>query len=82
MVTVFQLLMRFYAPDSGVIEVDGRDIRSVDSGALRKRIGIVPQETVIFAADARENIRYGWPAACDEAVESAARAASAQIIET
>ena len=80
--TVFQLLMRFYDPDSGVIEVDGRDIRSVDSGALRKRIGIVPQETVIFAADARENIRYGWPDACDEAVESAARAASAQFIET
>ncbi len=79
--TVFQLLMRFYDPDAGIIEVDDRDIKSVDLGALRSRIGIVPQETVIFAADALENIRYGRPGACAEAVKSAARAASAQFIE-
>jgi ATP-binding cassette subfamily B protein len=75
--TVFQLLLRFYDPDSGAILLDGVDVRQADPAALRARIGLVPQDPVIFAADAWENIRYGRPAAGDDEVRAAARAAAA-----
>ncbi|MCS3903801.1 ATP-binding cassette subfamily B protein [Methylohalomonas lacus] len=75
--TLFQLLLRFYDPKAGVIRLDGVDIAQVDPESVRARIGIVPQETVIFANDALENIRIGRPDASDEDVKAAARAAQA-----
>jgi len=75
--TMFQLLMRFYDPQHGAIRVDGVNIAEAEPHAVRGRIGIVPQETVIFGATARENIRFGRPDASDEEVEAAARAAAA-----
>jgi ATP-binding cassette subfamily B protein len=75
--TVFQLLLRFYDPGKGRITLDGIDLRDADPAALRARIGLVPQEPVIFSADAWENIRYGHPEASDEAVRQAATAAGA-----
>jgi len=75
--TMFQLLLRFYDPQQGAIRVDGVNIAEADPQAVRERIGIVPQETVIFGATARENIRFGRPTASDEEVEAAARAAAA-----
>ena len=73
--TVMQLLLRFYDPDGGSVRFDGVDLRSLDPQQLRGAIGLVPQEPVIFAADAWENIRYGRPEASDEEVLEAARAA-------
>jgi ATP-binding cassette subfamily B protein len=75
--TALQLLLRFYDPSSGHILIDGVDIASADPGQVRRRIGLVPQDTVLFAANARENIRYGRPEASDLEVESAAKAAAA-----
>lgn len=75
--TVFQLLLRFYDPDSGVIRVDGVDIRTADPVDVRERIGLVAQDPVIFAASAWDNIRYGRPDATDEEVRAAAEAAHA-----
>ncbi|HEY6123843.1 MAG TPA: ATP-binding cassette domain-containing protein, partial [Steroidobacteraceae bacterium] len=75
--TVFQLLLRFYDPGSGRILIDGLDIAAADPSAVRARIGLVPQETMIFGATARENIRYGRPGASDADIEAAARAAAA-----
>jgi ATP-binding cassette subfamily B protein len=75
--TTFQLLLRFYDPESGRILIDGIDIASADPQDVRRRIGLVPQDTVLFAASARENIRYGRPEATDAEVEAAARAAAA-----
>ncbi len=75
--TTFQLLLRFYDPAEGRIVMDGVDIASADPLAVRSRIGLVPQDTVLFAASARENIRYGRPGATDAEVEAAARAAAA-----
>ncbi|XSG84862.1 MAG: ABC transporter transmembrane domain-containing protein [Methylohalobius sp. ZOD2] len=75
--TVFQLLLRFYDPQAGVIRLGGIPLRRVEPGELRRHIGIVPQETVIFADSARENIRYGRPEASDEEVHAAARLAAA-----
>ncbi len=75
--TTFQLLLRFYDPSSGRILIDGVDIATADPRELRSRIGLVPQDTVLFAASARENIRYGRPGASDAEVESAAKAAAA-----
>jgi ATP-binding cassette subfamily B protein len=75
--TTFQLLLRFYDPESGRILVDGVDLAQADPAAVRSRIGLVPQDTVLFAASARENIRYGRPGASDAEVEAAARAAAA-----
>jgi ATP-binding cassette subfamily B protein len=75
--TVFQLLLRFYDPAAGRIVIDGIDIAKADPEAVRQRIGLVPQDTVLFAASARENIRYGRPGASDADVEAAARAAAA-----
>ena len=75
--TTFQLLLRFYDPAAGRVLIDGIDISLVDPRALRERIGLVPQETMLFAASARENIRYGRPGATDAEVETAAVAAAA-----
>jgi ATP-binding cassette subfamily B protein len=75
--TLFQLLLRFYDPQRGVVRVDGIDIRQADPESVRARIGIVPQDTVIFSADALENIRYGRADATDDEVRAAARAAIA-----
>jgi ABC-type multidrug transport system fused ATPase/permease subunit len=75
--TLFQLLLRYYDPQGGAVALDGLDLRQVEPAALRSRIGLVPQEPVIFSADAWENIRYGRPEASDEEVIEAARAAAA-----
>jgi ATP-binding cassette subfamily B protein len=70
--TVFQLLLRFYHLRSGRILLDGVDIANVMPDELRARIGIVPQDTVLFADDVMENIRYGRPDATDDEVRAAA----------
>lgn len=75
--TVFQLLLRFYDPTSGRIVVDGVDTQDMSLAALRQRIGIVPQDAVIFSSSALENIRYGKPSASDAEVVAAAQAAFA-----
>ena len=76
--TLFQLAERFYDPQSGVIKVDGVPLTSADPEAVRKRIALVPQEGVLFAASARDNLRYGNWQADDEAIWEAARAANAE----
>ena len=75
--TVFQLLLRFYQPGAGRILLDGVDIAQALPDAVRSRIGIVPQDTVLFADTILENIRYGRPGASDNEVRAAARAAAA-----
>jgi ATP-binding cassette, subfamily B, bacterial len=75
--TVFQLLLRFYDPQEGAVRVDGVDVRRVDPRELRSRIGIVPQDPVIFGADAWENLRYGRPDAGEAEIRAAAEAAGA-----
>ncbi|MFO1057914.1 MAG: ABC transporter transmembrane domain-containing protein [Dongiaceae bacterium] len=75
--TLFQLLLRFYDPQAGIVRVDGVDLRAADPQAVRRRIGLVPQEPVIFAADAWDNIRYGRLEASDAEVRAAAEAAHA-----
>lgn len=75
--TIIQLILRFYDPDSGAIKLDGHDLRDMDRGDFRKSIALVPQDPVIFAASARENIRFGRPDASDAEVEEAAKAAAA-----
>ena len=75
--TSFQLLLRFYDLLKGQIRVDGVDIASVDPRELRRLVGLVPQETVLFGESAMENIRYGRPEATDEEVRKAARLAAA-----
>jgi ATP-binding cassette subfamily B protein len=74
--TLFQLLLRFYDPQHGAVMLDGVDIRELDLQVLRDAIGIVPQDTVIFSADAMENIRYGRSDASDEEVLAAAKLAA------
>jgi ATP-binding cassette subfamily B protein len=75
--TVLQLLLRFYDVSAGAVLIDGVPVRDIALSALRERIGIVPQESVIFSTSARENIRYGKPGASDAEVEAAAQAAFA-----
>lgn len=75
--TTFQLLMRFYDPNSGSISIDGVDIATADPAEVRSLVGVVPQETVIFGTSAYENIRYGRPGATDAEVRAAAEAAAA-----
>lgn len=74
--TVFQLLLRFYDVQSGAVSVDGVDVRDADPRTLRGRIGLVPQDPVLFSADALENIRYGRPDAPEQEVRAAADAAA------
>jgi ATP-binding cassette subfamily B protein len=75
--TLFHLLLRFYDPASGAIMVDGVPIRFTDPAEVRKRIALVPQDPVVFAASARDNIRFGRPEAGDADVERAADLAHA-----
>ena len=75
--TVFQLLLRFYDPKTGSIKLDGVETSTLNLQDLRSRIGIVPQDAVIFSANALENIRYGKPDATDAEVKAAAKAAFA-----
>lgn len=75
--TVFGLLLRFYDPSNGHITLDGVPIQQMSLHTLRDRIAIVPQDPVIFSANALENIRYGKPTATDAEVHAAARAAFA-----
>ncbi|RYF78962.1 MAG: ATP-binding cassette domain-containing protein, partial [Comamonadaceae bacterium] len=76
--TVFQMLLRYYDPQQGRIELDGVPLNDWSLEALRERIGLVPQDAVIFSASAMENIRYGQPSASDDEVRAAARAAHAE----
>jgi len=75
--TIFQLLQRFYDPDQGAITLDGLGLREMDRTSFRSAMALVPQDPVIFAASARENIRFGRPEATDAEIETAARAAAA-----
>ena len=75
--TIIQLVQRFYDPQDGVISLDGIDVKDMERGAFRKNIALVPQDPVIFADTARENIRFGRPEATDAEVEQAAKAAAA-----
>jgi ATP-binding cassette subfamily B protein len=75
--TVFALLLRFYDPQSGRIVLDGVPTKALSLEALRQRVGIVPQDAVIFSSSAMDNIRYGRPDASDDAVRAAAHAAFA-----
>ncbi len=75
--TMIQLLLRFWDPASGRVLLDGTDLREMTRGAFRRQMALVPQDPVIFADTARENIRFGRPEASDAEVESAARAAAA-----
>ncbi|KFN41122.1 ABC transporter transmembrane domain-containing protein [Arenimonas oryziterrae] len=75
--TVFQLLLRFHDPESGVVSVDGLDLKTLDPSALREAIALVPQDPVIFGTTARENLRYGKLDASPDQIEAAARSAEA-----
>jgi ATP-binding cassette subfamily B protein len=75
--TIIQMILRFYDPQSGRITLDGIDLRDLARDAFRRQIALVPQDPVIFAASARENIRFGRPEATDAEIERAARAAAA-----
>ena len=75
--TIFQLLLRFYDPVEGRITLDGADLRVINRADFRAAMALVPQDPVIFAASARENIRFGRPDATDAEVEEAAKAAAA-----
>ncbi|MCL7464538.1 ABC transporter transmembrane domain-containing protein [Phaeovulum sp. NW3] len=75
--TVIQLIQRFWDPETGRVTIDGHDLRDMARADFRRAIALVPQDPVIFAASARENIRFGRPDASDREVEEAARAAHA-----
>jgi ATP-binding cassette subfamily B protein len=76
--TLFQLAERFYDPQAGTVRIDGVPLTSADPAEVRRRIAFVPQEAVLFAANARDNLRYGQWEASDEAIWEAARAANAE----
>jgi ATP-binding cassette subfamily B protein len=75
--TILQLLLRFYDPQHGRVTIDGIDLKSMMRDDFRRSIALVPQDPVIFAASARENIRFGRPDATDAEVTAAAQAAAA-----
>ena len=75
--TVLQLLLRYYDAAQGTVSIDGVPVREVALADLRARVGIVPQDSVVFSTSALENIRYGKPGASDDEVKAAARAAFA-----
>jgi len=75
--TVFSMLLRFHDPQSGSVRVDGTDVRKLDLAELREAIALVPQQPTIFAASARDNIRYGRLEATDADIEHAVKAAHA-----
>ncbi|NCU12722.1 MAG: ATP-binding cassette domain-containing protein [Sphingomonadaceae bacterium] len=76
--TLFQLAERFYDPQAGTIKLDGVPLTAVDPAEVRRRMALVPQDAVLFAADARDNLRYGNWDASDEEIWEAARAANAE----
>jgi ATP-binding cassette subfamily B protein len=78
--TVLQLLLRFYDPERGTISLDGVNIARVEPGELRGRLGLVPQDPMIFGTNGWENIRYGRPDATDDEVRAAAHAAHADFL--
>ncbi|MEM9715433.1 MAG: ABC transporter transmembrane domain-containing protein [Pseudomonadota bacterium] len=75
--TIFQLLMRFFDPQSGTIRLEGVDIKEMERSHFREFLAYVPQDPVIFATSAKENIRFGRPDASDDDVIAAAKAANA-----
>lgn len=75
--TIIQVLLRFYDPAEGAVMIDGIDLRTMARDDFRRAIALVPQDPVIFATSARENIRFGRPDATDAEVEAAAKAAAA-----
>ncbi|MFN6956572.1 MAG: ATP-binding cassette domain-containing protein, partial [Acetobacteraceae bacterium] len=75
--TVLALLLRFHDPERGAVLLDGVDIARVDPEALRRRLGLVPQDPVIFSASVADNIRYGRPDATEAEIRAAAEAANA-----
>jgi ATP-binding cassette subfamily B protein len=75
--TIFHLILRFYDPDAGSVTFDGVMLSDADPAQLRARLALVPQDTVIFAASARDNIRFGRPDASDAEIEHAAELARA-----
>jgi len=79
--TVFQLLLRFYDPQTGRVCIDGVGLSTADPTDLRKRISLVPQDPVIFGANAWDNIRYGRPEATDAEVRAAAATASCGFLD-
>ena len=76
--TIFQLAERFYDPHSGTVRMDGVPLTQVDPAEVRRRMALVPQEGILFAASARDNLRYGAWDADEEAIWDAARAANAE----
>jgi len=79
--TLFQLAQRFYDPDAGAVRIDGVDLREANLAEIRARIAVVPQETIIFAASARDNLRYGrWEAGDDELWNAAEAANAAEFL--
>ncbi|WP_379548423.1 ABC transporter transmembrane domain-containing protein [Qipengyuania sp. DSG2-2] len=76
--TIFQLAERFYDPQAGTVRLDGVPLTSLDPAQVRDRMALVPQDGVLFSADARDNLRYGNWAASDEEIWEAARAANAE----
>ena len=75
--TIIQLLQRFYDPNAGSVSIDGMDLRDLARDDFRRHVALVPQDAVIFADTARENIRFGRLDATDAEVEAAAKAAAA-----
>jgi ATP-binding cassette subfamily B protein len=75
--TIFSLILRFYDPDSGVVRIDGVNLRDADPGEARARVAIVPQDVTIFAASVRDNIAFGRPGASAAEIEQAAKDALA-----
>ena len=75
--TVAALVLRFYDPTTGIVSVDGRDLRRLSTSSWREQVGVVSQEPVLFSTTIAENVRYGRPSATDEELEEGARAANA-----
>ena len=75
--TIVKLIARFYDPTAGRVLLDGQDLRTLDLGAFRRQLGVVPQEAFLFTGTIRDNIAYGRPSASDAEVEAAARAVGA-----
>ena len=81
--TLFQLAQRFYDPESGSVRLDGVSLPSTDPAEIRKRMAFVPQDTILFAASARDNLRYGnWNASDDQIWEAANQANATEFLET
>ena len=78
--TIIQLLQRFYDPSDGSIEIDGYNIKDINISYLRRLIGVVSQEPVLFDTTIRENIRYGHEDVSDKEIEEACHAANADFV--